>query len=304
METKLLETFVAIADAGTLSSASVILGIPQSIVSRRIKELETLCGTRLLYRNGRGVTLTPAGTTLYQSAQPLIAQLAAVISSVRDDVANPSGSVAVAIVPSLMAAAGLQILDEMERRFPNVRIELISAYSRYILEWLLQERVDIGILSRSGLSPQLLSEELGAVPIVLVSSTHSRLLPANLPEQVDFAALAGLPLVVPRKGQGLRRYIEAAAAQAGVALNVAYEITDVELCKELVVADRAVTLLARPTVFKEIAARTLTERRFTSNQMVAPLVLTTARNRPMTSAIKAAVAVIKAESAKVVAAFV
>lgn len=57
-----LRTFVEVADAGGVSPAARRLGLPKSIVSRRLAKLEADLGLQLLARTTRGATLTDAGT--------------------------------------------------------------------------------------------------------------------------------------------------------------------------------------------------------------------------------------------------
>lgn len=290
MDTVLLETFVMVADAGGLSAAGSMLGVPQSIVSRRIKELESICAARLLYRHGRGVRLTPAGERLYQSARPLVAQVAALISSVAEVETQPAGVVTIAVSPSLMSAIGLPLIEALQQRYPRIRPNVISGFSRYIHEWLLQARVDIGVLSDLGLSSQLLAEPLGAVPVVLAAPPAFDLPAAG---EIAFADLARWPLAIPSRGQGLRRHVDLEAAKHGIALDIAYEIDDIWLSKELVLAGKAVSLLPRLAIIKEVAGGTIVERRLRPEEMSASFILVTSRNRPVTAAIKAAVGVLK-----------
>jgi LysR family nitrogen assimilation transcriptional regulator len=293
----LLETFIAVADAGGLSAAGSMLGVPQSIVSRRIKELESACSAQLLYRHGRGVKLTPAGEQLYQSAGPLIAQFNALLVSVADAEASPSGAVTIAGSPSLMSAIGLRVIDELHSRYPDIRPNFVSGFSRYVHEWLLQGRVDIGVLSDIGLSSHLLAEALGSVPIVLAAPPRYR-----LPEgPVAFAELARWPLIVPSRGQGLRRHLEQEAAQRGVTLDIVYEIDDIYLTKDLILAGKAAALLPRLAIPKEVAARLIKERRV-DPETAATFIVVTSRNRPITAAMKATVAVLKAVCASTFAA--
>lgn len=56
-----VETFVAIAERGSLSEAARILGLSRSVVSGRLAELERAVGARLVQRTTRSMTLTEDG---------------------------------------------------------------------------------------------------------------------------------------------------------------------------------------------------------------------------------------------------
>lgn len=71
-----LKTFVAVAEAGSLSAAARRSGTTKSVVSRRLSDLEARLGTRLVNRTARGLTVTEAGGRFYERALRLLADLA------------------------------------------------------------------------------------------------------------------------------------------------------------------------------------------------------------------------------------
>ncbi|WP_164081665.1 helix-turn-helix domain-containing protein, partial [Stenotrophomonas maltophilia] len=54
MELRHLQYFLGVAEAGSLSKASTVLGIAQPALSRAIRLLETEVAAQLFYRHGRG----------------------------------------------------------------------------------------------------------------------------------------------------------------------------------------------------------------------------------------------------------
>jgi DNA-binding transcriptional LysR family regulator len=67
-----LEAFVTVAGQRTFTGAADALGIPQPLLSRRIKNLEREWGTQILDRSARGAGLTPCGELLLPYAQDLV----------------------------------------------------------------------------------------------------------------------------------------------------------------------------------------------------------------------------------------
>lgn len=61
MDTKALMIFIKLSELGSLTRASLALEITNSTISRQLAQLETQCGGKLFFRNGRGVVLTPFG---------------------------------------------------------------------------------------------------------------------------------------------------------------------------------------------------------------------------------------------------
>src|SRR6266545_4738260 len=74
-DARLLSVFREVATRGSFSEAATALSFTQPAVSQQIARLERELGTRLLARNARGVTPTPAGEVLLRHAEAVLAQL-------------------------------------------------------------------------------------------------------------------------------------------------------------------------------------------------------------------------------------
>lgn len=68
----LLETFVRIADAGSISAAARDLGLSQPSASRQLAELESRLSAQLMRRSTHSLALTDAGVELLADARQLI----------------------------------------------------------------------------------------------------------------------------------------------------------------------------------------------------------------------------------------
>ena len=66
---KLLNQFLAVAEAGTISGAATALFVTQPTLTFNMRKLEETMGVPLLTRSSRGVELTEYGETLYQNAR-------------------------------------------------------------------------------------------------------------------------------------------------------------------------------------------------------------------------------------------
>jgi len=74
-DAKLLTVFREVATRGSFSEAAAALSFTQPAVSQQIARLERELGTKLLARNARGVSLTPAGEVLLRHAEAMLQQL-------------------------------------------------------------------------------------------------------------------------------------------------------------------------------------------------------------------------------------
>ena len=57
----MLNAFVSIAECGSVSAAATSLGVPKSVISKRLAQLESHVHATLVSRSSRKLVLTPAG---------------------------------------------------------------------------------------------------------------------------------------------------------------------------------------------------------------------------------------------------
>jgi DNA-binding transcriptional LysR family regulator len=136
-----LETFVAVAGAGGVSGGARRLGLPKSIVSRRLARLENDLNARLLTRTTRGAALTEAGATFREHATRVIAELAAARESLSPE-GELRGLLRISAPLSFGATRLSPVIAEMACRHPQLHIT--TAYSDRFVD-LLGEGFDVAI---------------------------------------------------------------------------------------------------------------------------------------------------------------
>jgi DNA-binding transcriptional LysR family regulator len=125
MELRTLRYFVAVADERHFGRAAARLHMTQPPLSRAIKQLEADLGAVLLHRSPTGVSLTAAGTTLYDEARTLLAQA----DQVRDRVAATAGTATITVGTLADSAeqAGTRLAAAYRERHPGVHIRIREA---------------------------------------------------------------------------------------------------------------------------------------------------------------------------------
>src|SRR3954470_8865277 len=84
MELRHLRYFVAVAEEGSfVTAAERRLHTSQPSLSRQIRDLELEVGVKLLERQARGVTLTPAGKVFLEHAKLALSQVDAATEGAR-----------------------------------------------------------------------------------------------------------------------------------------------------------------------------------------------------------------------------
>ena len=163
----LVETFVRIVDAGSLSAAARLLGTTQPTISRRLKTFEKSLGVRLIQRSTHAMKLTDDGMRCYTRAKELIAGWQEFESEIRGAGEEPVGLLRV-IAPHAFGQQQLVApLAEYLKRYPKMSVD-----------WTLHDRtpdfiaegIDCAIQVGDVLDPSMVAIRLGEVPRIVVAA--------------------------------------------------------------------------------------------------------------------------------------
>ena len=86
-----MEAFAAVAETGSFAVAARKLNLANSVVSKRIKDLESFLEVQLLTRTTRNVSLTDTGRTYLDHVHRVFEQLHEAESGIREEATEPSG---------------------------------------------------------------------------------------------------------------------------------------------------------------------------------------------------------------------
>jgi DNA-binding transcriptional LysR family regulator len=116
--------FARIVESGSFSRAAERVGLPKSTVSRRIAELETRLGERLLQRTTRKLVLTEFGAGLLEHARQMVLEVEAANAVVQHRQAMPSGRLRVSMPNDFLSPVLVGRLPDFLQRYPAIRLEL------------------------------------------------------------------------------------------------------------------------------------------------------------------------------------
>jgi len=140
-----LKIFHAVAEAGSFTSATVILNISQSAISRQIQSLEEDLKVKLFERHARGLTLTENGKYVYKTANEVISKLKEIETSLGDQKNNPTGKLTITTVRSFGTHWLTPRIQEFMNLNPEIEVELIFDDKELDLS---TRQADIGIFMR------------------------------------------------------------------------------------------------------------------------------------------------------------
>lgn len=168
--------FIAVAESGSVASASRMLNIAQSALTKSMHELEDELGARLFERSSRGMQLTPRGHRFLAAARKVIASVADATRErdADDGTAGLTGVLSVGVT-SLVAGYYLsELFSRFRRACPQVEVFVIEDAPRFLEHLLINGELDVAIMLSNALSePQALVAE------TLTRSPNRVWLPAN-----------------------------------------------------------------------------------------------------------------------------
>jgi DNA-binding transcriptional LysR family regulator len=168
--------FIAVAESGSVASASRMLNIAQSALTKSLLELEAELGSSLFERSSRGMALTPQGHRFLQKARSVIGSVAdALRLNAVDTAADLTGVLAVGVT-SLVAGYYLsELLSRFRRNCPAVEVFVTEETPRFLEHLLINGELDVAIMVSNALSePQaMVAETLTRSPNrVWLTSNH------------------------------------------------------------------------------------------------------------------------------------
>ncbi|MDX3214673.1 LysR family transcriptional regulator [Streptomyces sp. ME02-6991-2B] len=240
-----LAQFAAVARHEHVTRAARELGVPQSTLSRAMVRLELDLGVTLFARQGRTVSLTPAGRGFLASVERALGEVERSAESVRADADPQSGRVAFGFLHTLGPETVPALLRAFRADHPRIRFQLVQNYGEAMLAGLRAGELDLCLTSPVPDASDLVVRRLDEQPLRLVVPADHRLASRR---RVRLAEASGELFVSLEAGYGLRRITDALCAEAGFTPRVAFEGEEAETLRGLVAAGLGVALLPPPLV--------------------------------------------------------
>lgn len=119
-----LATFARIVAAGSLSAAARELDLSLSVVSKRLAQLETRLGVRLLQRTTRQQTLTDEGALFHAQVVRILAEIEQAESLMRERRGTVSGALRITAPGELGRRRIAPIVAAFQRQHPQVTVQM------------------------------------------------------------------------------------------------------------------------------------------------------------------------------------
>jgi len=147
LDTEALRAFIIVANSGSFSIAASQLGLTQPAVSKRIAQLESQLGTKILDRVSKKVALNEAGRTLLPKARSALQQLDEAYQAVIELEGNIAGTLSIAFSHHI----GLHRLPPFLKQFfasqPQVHLDIEFAESEQAYTRLREGSSELALIT-------------------------------------------------------------------------------------------------------------------------------------------------------------
>lgn len=166
-----LRTFISLVKTNHFTHTAELLNMTQPGVSQHIKKLEAHLGKPLLNRHGKTFELTTAGETLYRYGLEQAEAETELLNAIKEDDMHRgecriacSGSMAMRLYPELL---------HLQKKFPDLTVNIEAAPNAVIVERIRANQSDIGIVTQPVNDPKLELKQLGEDALCLLVPTQA-----------------------------------------------------------------------------------------------------------------------------------
>lgn len=137
-----VQSFLAVAETGSLSAAAEKLGQSQPTIGRHVKALEDDLGVELFHRHARGLSLTDIGAEIRPAAEAMRTAMATIALKAEAQSDTAEGTVRIASSDFVAHHVLPQMLADIRVEYPDIRLVVIPSDTS---ENLLFREADIAI---------------------------------------------------------------------------------------------------------------------------------------------------------------
>jgi DNA-binding transcriptional LysR family regulator len=250
-----IEAFLTVAERRSVSAAAGVLYVTQPALTTRIKNLERELGIDLFVRTSRGMRLTAEGRAFRPHAQRALQSLAAGRELLRERREGRVGELIVGAAPAISTYVLPLVLRSFQASFPNVHLIVRTGHSEDVLELLLREQVQIGLV-RDLPHPAVTSTPLYEDEIVLVVHPEHRLAGET---SIAVQELGDERLILFDRTSSYFVLTSAFFREAGVVPRGVMELDNVDATKKMVEHGLGIAFLPYTAVREELADGSLRE---------------------------------------------
>src|SRR5438067_11570497 len=236
-----LETFLEVARLSSFSRAAEKRFRTQPAISSQIRALEEEVGAKLLDRSGGKVSLTASGKLFQKYAEDALDARKTMMTAVAETERVPRGEIIVGANEGTCLHILPEVFAHFKKQYPDVAVNIKRADYAKVLESVIDNSVDFGIVSMPVTDNRLKAVLIHRDELVLLAPPPHPLATLKSPSAKD---IAHYPLLMPKVGH-TRDALDELFHQQKLKPRYSMELDSSELLKRFVAADVGLGLMPR-----------------------------------------------------------
>jgi DNA-binding transcriptional LysR family regulator len=200
-----LKVFVKLYELRSFTATAQALHMTQSAVSKLCSEMEEEVGFPLFERTTRRVEPKDGAEDLYGFALELLGTLDAATRSLSDLTAIRKGTLSIAAAPMIVYSLLCEAMAQYHKLYPGVRIEVHEISTDLAIEYVMNGKVDFGVVAIDRPHPKLLVEPVYRDRLCLACPTSH---PLASKGPVTWERIAQEDLIMLRADNNMGRIVQ------------------------------------------------------------------------------------------------
>ena len=235
---KRIQYLLTVTEEQSITAAAKKLYISQPALSRMIRDVEQELGTPLFIRDRSALRLTQVGEVYLRGCRQVLNIDRSVKREISDLLGSRRGKITLAVTALTGEFLLPRILNSFETAYPNVKLELLEERMRFLDETIKNGKADLALVRKST-DPELSYELLMENPV------YVQLPPFYYKERAGYrpgvqnpsiapSELNGQPIVLLKKGRGMREEAERLFLQYQITPSEIIETENIHIANALV----------------------------------------------------------------------
>jgi DNA-binding transcriptional LysR family regulator len=235
-----LRLFIFVAELKSLTRAAERMHLSLAAASNRMKELESRFGMRLLYRENKGVMLSPAGETLLGHAQQFMQQVERLKSDMQQYNNGIKGHIRIFANTTAVTEFMPQVLGTFLAAHPQVNVALEERLNQDIIRGVQEGTADIGVAAGPVQGQGLEIINFSTDRLVLATALDHPLAKAG---SVTFGQTLEYPHVGLHEGSTLQHFLNRVVSDSGEHLSLRIQVRGFDAMCRMVEANVGIGIL-------------------------------------------------------------
>ena len=166
---KQLQYFSAVAKLGHFGRAADFCNVTQPALSMQVRALEEALGIALIERGPQGAVLTPAGQTILERAQQVLAGVRDLEDYARHHEKLLSGALRLGVIPSIAPYILPPLLPVLRNQYQDLDLRIRETQTERLVDELTAGRLDVLLLALPIYNAEVVTEPLFEDPFLLAA---------------------------------------------------------------------------------------------------------------------------------------